>query len=107
VRTAVRLLPALAALAVLPALAGCGGSSGGTSCSGTICTVQSDGPATFDLDQLGTRVTLSHLTDDSVTVRVNADQAVVRRGADPARLRGFLVSAPETGTDRVKVRIER
>lgn len=106
-RSPVRILPVLAALLATPLLAGCGSSSGGTSCSGTVCTVQSAGPGSYDLDQLGTKVTLSDLGADAVTVRINSEQAVVRKDADPVRIRGFLVTAPETGTDEAKVRIER
>lgn len=105
-RAPYRPVPVLAAALAAGVLAGCGGSSGGTACSGTVCTVQSDGPGTYELDQLGTTVQVADLTATSVRVRINADEQVVRDGAE-VRLRGFLVSAPETEPDRVKVRIER
>jgi hypothetical protein len=100
------LLAAVAATAGL-ALPGCGGSEGGTSCNDIVCTVQSDGPGTYTLDQQATEVEVSDLTADSVRVRINSEEQTVRRGADPVRIRGYLVSAPETSKDRVKVRIER
>lgn len=106
VRTRLRTLLAPAVLAAGLAIAGCGGE-GGTSCSGTVCTVQSDGPGTYELDQLGTEVEVSDLRAASVHVRINSEQRTVRADAAPVRLRGYLVSAPETGADRVTVRIER
>ncbi|WP_026910151.1 hypothetical protein [Patulibacter minatonensis] len=102
-----RILLAATTATLGVALAGCGGSDGGTSCTDSVCTVQSDGPGSFDIDQLSTKVTLSDLSADSVVVRINADRATIRRDADPVRMRGFLVTAPETGPDRAKVRIER
>jgi hypothetical protein len=39
-------------------------------------------------------------------VRINADERTVRRG-QTVRLRGFLVTATTTGTDRAEVRLER
>ncbi|MEV4421286.1 hypothetical protein AB0L40_15070 [Patulibacter sp. NPDC049589] len=98
----------LVASAVVLGIAATGcGAEGGTSCTDSTCTIQSDGPQTYDLDQLGTKVEVSDLKADSVRVSINADDAVIRRGDDPVRMRGFLVSAPETSTDHVKVRIER
>jgi hypothetical protein len=99
------LLAATVACAGL-ALAGCG-SSGGTSCDGEVCTVESDGPGTYTLDQQSTQVELSDLRPDTVRVRINSEQQTVTRGADPVRIRGFLVSATQTSTDHAEVRIER
>ena len=104
-RTPLRLVLALA-VAATPALAGCG-SSGGVGCSGTVCTVESDGPGTYDLDDLGTEVEVSDLRADSVVVRINSEERTLRRGSEAQRLRGYLVTAEDTGEDRVKVRIER
>ena len=50
---------------------------------------------------------VSDLRADVVRVRINSEERDVRRDAAPTRIRGYLVSAEETGTDRVKVRIER
>ncbi|CAB4911200.1 unannotated protein [freshwater metagenome] len=101
-----RILPAAAAALAL-GLAGCGGSGDGVSCDDVVCTVQSDGPGTYTLDQQRTEVEVSDLTDDAVRVRVNSEEQTVRRGADPARIRGYLVAAEETSPDRVKIRLER
>lgn len=106
-RLPVRSLPVLAALLAAQGLAGCGGSEGGTSCTDTVCTVQSDGPGTYDLDQLGSEVEVSDLRPDVVRVRINSEERDVRRGAAATRIRGYLVTAEETGPDRVEVRIER
>lgn len=106
-RLPVRSRPVLAVLVGAAVLGGCGGSEGGTACSDTVCTVQSDGPGTYDLDQLGTEVEVSDLRSDAVRVRINSETRDVRRDAAPARIRGYLVTAEETGPDRVKVRIER
>lgn len=105
VRIPVRLALVLAA-AASPVLAGCG-TSGGIGCTGTVCTVESDGPGTYDLDELGGEVEVSDLQADSVVVRINSEERTLRRDAAAQRLRGYLVSAEETGTDRVKLRIER
>lgn len=99
------LVPLAIAVALAGGLAGCGGS-GGWACSGNVCTVQADGPLTTDVDDLGTEVELSDLTADAVRVRVNAEERVVRRG-QAVRLRGFLVTATQTGTKHVEVRLER
>jgi hypothetical protein len=107
VRTPLRTVLAATLVAAGLATVGCGGSEGGTSCDEEVCTVQSDGPGTYTLDQQGTEVEVSDLTSNSVRVRVNSAIATLRRGEDPVRMRGFLVSAPETSSDRVKVRIER
>lgn len=106
-RPLVRSLSALAAVVLVPTFAGCGGSEGGTACTDTVCTVQSDGPGTYEIDGLGTEVEVSDLRADAVRVRINSEERDLRRGAEPTRLRGYLVSAEETGTDRVEVRIER
>lgn len=106
-RLPVRSLPVLAVVLAGAGFSGCGGSGGGTSCTDTVCTVQSDGPGTYDLDQLGSEVELSDLRPDAVRVRINSEERDVRRAAEPTRIRGYLVSAEETATDRVKVRIER
>lgn len=101
-----RSLPvAVAALAL--GLAGCGGSGGGVSCDEIVCTVQSNGPGTYTLDQQSTEVEVSDLTGGSVRVRVNSEEQTLRRGADPVRIRGYLVTAEETSPDRVKIRLER
>ncbi len=107
-RVSARLRPILAATVASAglALAGCG-SSGGTSCSGEVCTVESDGPGTYTLDQQSTQVELSDLSADAVRVRINSEQQLVTRGADPIRIRGFLVSATKTSADHAEVRIER
>jgi hypothetical protein len=107
VRTPSRILLVATTAVLGVALPGCGGSEGGVSCTDSVCTVQSDGPGSYDIDQLSTKVTVSDLTDDAVDVRINADRATIRKGEDPVRMRGFLVTAPETATDHVKVRIER
>lgn len=106
-RAPVRIVPLLALLVPIAGLTGCGSSEGGTACHETVCTVQSDGAGTYVLDELGTEVELSDLRDDSVRVRINSEQLTVRRDAAPARLRGYLLSAPKTSADRVEVRIER
>jgi hypothetical protein len=99
--------PLALAIAVCGGLAGCGGSEGGYACSGdSVCTVTGEGPIEVQLDQLGTEVALTDLTADAVRVRINAEQRTVRRG-QTVRLRGFLVTATTTGTDRAEVRLER
>jgi hypothetical protein len=107
VHAAVRLLPALAAVAAGTSLTACGGAGGQDArCGDHSCTIEASGPVRFELDELTTNVAISELRADSVRVKINADSAVVRRGTQ-ARLRGFLVTATETATDHAKVTIER
>lgn len=106
-RTPVRILLAAVVATAGLALPGCGGSDDGLSCDDEVCTVRSEGPGTFTLDQQSTEVELSDLRDDTVRVRINSEARTVVEGADPVRVRGFLVTAVETSPDRAEVRIER
>lgn len=99
-------VPLALAIAVLGGLSGCGGGDGYSCNDDNVCTVSSDGPVEVQLDQLGSEIALSDLTADTVHVRINAEERTVRRG-QTVRLRGFLVTATTTGTDRAEVRLER
>ena len=83
-------------------LGACGGAGAGYGCSGSVCTVEADGPAAVEIEPLGTTVDLLELRTDRVVVRIG-DATVALRPGDPRTVGRLRLTVEEARGDHVRL----